>query len=187
MISLKAVGSRTSQHCFRWNYSYGKEPNMKTSCHAREVADFLTQGHLGAIKIKIFFFSFQWIRVRKAETSFWIRIDLKLWQSFLLLELATGTELVNFLFIFPWKYRQKLVSPAKDLKVAVKSRQIMKHCRFSDKRSNVKCQNDNYCWPMLSVLGEAQVRSEVGWITLWCLIPLAAEEALGKRGFIWDS
>lgn len=39
---------------------------MKISCHAREVADFLTQGHLGAIKIKIFFFFFS---VNKSEKS----------------------------------------------------------------------------------------------------------------------
>jgi len=122
------------------------------------------------------------LRVRRTETSYWIRFDLVRCQSFLLLELAAGTELVNFLLVFLQKYRPKLVSPAEDLKATVKSRQITKHCRFADKRNSWKCQNDAHCWPILSVLGG---RSKVWGGLNYCLVPhsLGCRGSLGKAAF----
>lgn len=189
VICVTVVGSKTSQHCCRWNYSCVKEPIVMTSCHAREVV--FCQGHLVAVKLVGFFFFllnlllfffFQRLRVRRTETSYWIRFDLVLCQSFLLLELAAGTELVNFLFVFLWKYRPKLVSPAEDLKATVKSRQITKHCRFSDKRNNWKRQNDAHCWPILPVLGS---RSKVWGGLNYCLVPhsLGCKGSLGNAAF----
>lgn len=60
VISVKLVSSRTSQHCFRWNYNYGNEPNMMNSCCAREMVHFLSRGHLGAMKLKFFCSEWEW-------------------------------------------------------------------------------------------------------------------------------